>query len=178
MQVLLGLFNVFLWIVPKFVRKAAPLSGKLGKNQPFQFECLKRTEMDALETVPHWLLSPPIPWLLKPNGHCMLDTDAYDKKVVCGLLEEQPEGPASSEVLIMSVKQKINRHSTQGTENVSLLYGPSYHWYCISKGFCLQCKWMMKWSSGYCTKRAWQESLQNGFYDWQNLTWDSSTTLS
>lgn len=84
----LGLGNLFERFVRMFARVAALFNCKLDKERPLHFERLEKTEIDALKTLQHQLLSLPIQSLPRPNGRFTLDMDAYDEQVGCVLLQK------------------------------------------------------------------------------------------
>lgn len=82
----LCLCNVLQRFVPNFTRIVASLNCKQGNDQASSLELQNQILIQALETLDHWLLSPPIlalPWL---NRIIKLDTKTCYDQFGCGLL--------------------------------------------------------------------------------------------
>lgn len=86
----LSLFNFFCRSVLNFVRIAAPLNGKLRKNQAHVYTELSDQELKALETIQEKLMSPLIPALLRSQGPYTVETDTLGRRIGCGPLQEHP----------------------------------------------------------------------------------------
>lgn len=105
---------------------------QVGKDQRLHLGRLNETEIEAFEALQHRLLLLTIMALPRLNGHYTLETDAYDKKVRCILLWEQPEGLAKPVGYRSRSLNKANRYIAQRVSSASLSYWPSYSWGRIS----------------------------------------------
>lgn len=90
----LVLCNIFRLFLPKFAITAAPLTPRLEEDHPFVFGRLEETEIEALESVQHGLLSLPIMSLPRTNRSYILDKDVCYKEVWNAQLQDQPGGAA------------------------------------------------------------------------------------
>ena len=88
----LGLCNVYRRFVEAFARKAAPLTKKLQKDQPFDFGELTLEETEAYEQLRDSMISPPVLALPKAGKTYVLDTDACNYQLGCVLMQEQDDG--------------------------------------------------------------------------------------
>ena len=88
----LGMCNVYRRFIQGFMKIAALLNKKTGKNQPYDFEILTDAEFAAFEELKRRLVSPPVLALPRYGRKYTLDTDACGHQVGCALLGEQTEG--------------------------------------------------------------------------------------
>lgn len=78
---------------PNFTHISAPLESSLEKDQRSHFVRKDESEIEALETLQHRLLSPPTLSIPGQNGRYALDTNANETQFRCYLLHERIEGP-------------------------------------------------------------------------------------
>lgn len=91
----------FFWqFEPPFERITAKLNWKLEMDQISYFERLTICEIDALDTLQHWLLSLPILSLPKATWLYTLETDACDKQVMFSHYKRTQKTSKAGSVLV------------------------------------------------------------------------------
>lgn len=90
-----GLCNVIRRFVPNFAGVATLLNKKLRKDHLQTFDGLSYKEITALETLKAKLIELTVLVLPRLQDDYKIDTDAFDKRIDCVLLQNQQDGTNS-----------------------------------------------------------------------------------
>lgn len=88
----LGLWNICRWFVPNFARLAVPLDRQLRKEQHDTFCLLDETEITAVTSSKEAFINLQALPLPRTKQRYTVDTDAFDKHIVCVLHQDQGVG--------------------------------------------------------------------------------------